>query len=201
MTTTVIEIIGESTREDSRNQRWSNLLTLGFIVLGLAVGVYLRDSTLYATTIFINNEVGIRAEYPAGWLIDFDGDYVFRVRDMSRVGFKTTIEVSVRPFSADMDARNVFDSLSFERSQRSTYSEIDRRAFVMPDDEVANLSEYSYVFTESDPFLAPLPVVVLGQDILVIRRGQAILITFVTDADTFEQDYPIFERFLASLEI
>ena len=42
---------------------------------------------------YVNSEVGIRALYPQHWLIDTSGDYVFRVRDLSQLGFKTTIQV------------------------------------------------------------------------------------------------------------
>jgi hypothetical protein len=198
----LIEVSASGHREDTRNQRWANYLTLAFIAVGLLVGLYLRDAVLYATATFIDSEAGIQAEYPAGWLIDFDGDYIFRVRDMSRVGFKTIIEVAVRPYSADMSPRNVFDDLGLQRpSTRTGYTERDRRQTILPDGEIADLIEYSFVFAESDPFFAPLQVVVLGQDVLVVRRGQAILLTFIADANTFDQDYAIFERFLASLDL
>lgn len=186
---------------DSRKQRWSHYLTLAFAVLGLLVGVNLRDSTLYATTTYIENEVGIRVEYPRGWLIDFDGDYIFRLRDMTRVGFKTQIEVAVHPFSPDMAPRNILDDLALERARTTIFSEVDRREITLRNNETASLSEYIFVYIDPDPFLAPLPVVVLGQDILLVRRGQAIRVTFVADSSTFDEDYAIFERFLASLEI
>lgn len=187
---------------DSRNQRWGHFLTLGFMALAFIIGLNLRDSTLYATDVYINNEVGIRAEYPRGWLIDFDSDYVFRVRDINRVGFKTTIQIGLYPFTNDMTERNVLDSLSLSRPLTlSTYLEIDTRDVVLPRGEMAVSHDYTFVYTEPDPFLAPLPVVVIGRDILIVRRGQVILITFIADALTFEDDLATFDRFLSNLEL
>lgn len=187
---------------DSRNQRWGHFLTLGFMVVAVIIGLNLRDGALYAADIYINNEVGIRAEYPRGWLIDFDGDYVFRVRDISRVGFKTTIQIGLYPFTSDMTERNVLDSLSLSRPlSLSTYLEIDTRQIMLPRGEMATAHDYTFVYTEPDPFLAPLPIVVIGRDILIVRRGQVILITFVANALTFEADLATFDRFLSSLEL
>lgn len=187
---------------DSRNQRWGHFLTLGFMVVAIIIGLNLRDGALYAADTYINNEVGIRAEYPRGWLIDFDGDYVFRVRDISRVGFKTTIQIGLYPFTTDMTERNVLDSLSLSRPlSLSTYLEIDTRQVMLPRGEMATAHDYTFVYTEPDPFLAPLPIVVIGRDILIVRRGQVILVTFVADALTFEADLATFDRFLSSLEL
>lgn len=197
----IVEFIDDNVG-DSRNQRWGHFLTLGFIVVALIIGLNLRDGTLYATNTYINNEVGIRADYPRGWLVDFEGDYVFRARDINRVGFKTTIQIGLYPFTDDMTERNVLDSLSLSRPQSlSTYIEIDTSRVALPRGEMATSHDYTFVYTESDPFLAPLPIVVVGRDILIVRRGQVILISFITDALTFEEDLEIFERFLSNLEL
>jgi hypothetical protein len=191
---------------ETRNQRLAHFFTLGLIAISLGIGLALRNSLAFATTLYINNEAGIRAEYPSNWLIDFEGDYIedyiFRVRDVNRLGFKTTIQVGVLPFTPDMTERNIADTLVLRRSLTlSTYNEIDRREFQLSPDERATAVDYTFVFTEADPFLAPLPIVVVGRDILVIRRGQAIIITFIADAATFSEDLAIFERFLSSLEL
>jgi len=41
---------------------------------------------------------------------------------------------------------------------------------------------------------------VVGRDVLIIRRNQAILVTFQADARTYENDLAVFDRFLDALE-
>jgi len=70
----------------------------------------------------------------------------------------------------------------------------------MSNEQAATAMNYTYANIESDPFLETVPVVVRGIDILTIRRGQAIIITFLSDASSYNENYAYFERFLASLE-
>jgi hypothetical protein len=98
--------------------------------------------------------------------------------------------------------RNVLDALSLTREQTlSTYNVWSTEPFAMPDGTVATSMTYTYVATQPDPFLETIPVVVQGRDILLIRRGQAIVITFVAELKTYDEDFAIFERFLSSLEL
>ena len=98
-------------------QRWSNYLTIMLGVFSILVGINLRDTVIYASTIYTNLQAGIRAEYPRNWLIDEDGDYIFRVRESTTLGFKTTIQVTTRPVSPATSTRNVLDALSLARAQ------------------------------------------------------------------------------------
>jgi hypothetical protein len=70
---------------------------------------------------------------------------------------------------------------------------------MLPNGEAASMMEYSFVFRERNPFQESIPIVVLGRDLLVIRRGQAILITYLADASIYQANLDIFDRFLASL--
>jgi hypothetical protein len=199
----LIEIVSSS--EFTQRQRWSHYLTLVFALAAFLIGVNLRDTTLYATTTYVNSQAGIRAEYPKNWLKDETNGkgYVFRVQDTSRPGFKTTIQVAVRPVNTGVtQERNVLDALSLTREQTlSTYNVWSTEPFAMPDGTVATSMTYTYVATQPDPFLETIPVVVQGRDILLIRRGQAIVITFVAELKTYDEDFAIFERFLSSLEL
>ena len=140
---------------------------------------------------------------PAGWLIDTgQSEYIFRAQDTSRIGFKTTLQISTLPFNTQMTARNVLDDLSLTRSTRlASYNVLAiPQGYSLPDGEAATLMEYAFVFRERNPFQESLPVVVVGRDVLVIRRGQAILITFLANAQTYQTDLDIFQRFLVSLD-
>jgi hypothetical protein len=197
---TVIEI-GPG-KELSARQRWGHNLVMLFAVFAFVIGINLRDSALNAIWIYTNTEAGIRAEYPQNWLIDTDGDYVFRVRDISKTGYPTTIQVSVRPVSADTPPRYIFDALTLSRSQTlASYNVLASNIeFVLPDESVATIMNYTFAATENDPFLESVPIVIRGQDILTIRRGQAIIIIFLTESVAYQQNYAIFERFINNLE-
>lgn len=196
----VIEIISES--EDlTLRQRWANVFTILVCILMMLLGLNLRTQTLAATTFYESPQAGISAQYPQNWLIDTDGRYVFRVRDMSRTGFKTTFLVTVQPIGADAEERNLADRLSLDRIVDFTdYRVQPLEMYDFPDGRDAQALNYTYVATDASPFLQSIPTVVRGLDILTISGGQAIIITFRADADNFEEELPRFEQFLRQLE-
>lgn len=192
---------GDSSSTLTRLQRWSHYLTLTLAGLAVFYALNLRDNAIYSTTTYINSRAGITAAYPSNWLIEEDGDsFVFRVRDLTRIGYKTTIQISIVPVGPATNERNVLTSLSLERSNLATYNILSIDNFTLPDDSSGAEMRYVFTATEANPFLESLPVVVTGVDVLTIRRGQAIVITFLADARTFEQDREYFDRFLRSLE-
>jgi len=196
----LIEITGQE-EEFTRRQRWSHALTVIVGVVVLLYGLNMRAGALYATTIYDNAQAGIRANYPQNWLLDESEDYVFRVRDMARIGFKTTILITTQPIGPDMTERNVLDTLNITRPLiMAAYNILSIGDYTLPDGTPATAMNYTYVAVDTNPFLESVPAVVLGQDIITIRGGQAIIITFCADAQTFDQDSAIFNRFLASLE-
>lgn len=186
---------------ETRRQRWGLYFAIVLIVASFFIATFLRDNALFATVPYNNVEAGIRANYPSGWLIDTSDDYIFRVRDMSRAGFKTTIQVAAYPFSQNMSARNVFDDLALQRALLlPNYKQLLTRTAPFRGGEPATINEFHFVFNDPNPFQESIPTVVLGQDVLVVRSGQAILITFLADQSTYLKDIEIFERFLSTLE-
>lgn len=184
-----------------RQQRLGHFLTLLVIVLGLLYSLNLRTGVVNATVVYNDLRAGITVRYPANWLLDTSGDYVFRVRDMSRIGFKTTLQITLRPISPDMSERNVLDSLNITRPiTLSTYDIQSIQQILLTSETTATQMRYTYVDTETNPFLESFPIVVAGEDIITLSNNQAVIITFRTDARTFNQDYPIFLQFLRTLE-
>lgn len=204
----VIEIRpGEST-ELTLRQRWSHYFTLLYGIVAIFIALNLRDATLSATRTYVDIQAGVHAMYPQTWVIDaggttgamIGGNTVFRVRDMATGGFKTTIEVAVRPISLSTSTRNLIDVLTLNRAQTLADYRVLSRSPIFLDDVEATALEYTYVSSDDNPFLAALPVVVHGLDILVTRGGQAVIVTFLADANTYDQNLPTFQRFLADLE-
>jgi hypothetical protein len=186
----------------SNRQRWSFAFAFLFSLGAFFIGINLRDGALNATWTYSNPAVGIRADYPQNWLIDTTGNYIFRVRNISQIGYPTTIQVAVQPVSQDTTARYIFDALTLNRSQTlASYNTLSSGAtLTLPDETTGTIMNYTYAATENDPLLESVPLVVQGQDILTIKRGQAIIITYLSASTNFERDYAIFERFLSSLE-
>lgn len=191
-----------SFQELSYRQRWNHYLVLIMSGILLFAGVSLRDNALMATTLYTNTGAGIQAQYPRNWLLDSSGDYIFRVRDISHPGFKTTIQVSVQAVGTVTTVRNVLDSLTLNRAQVfAAYKVLSLEDnYVLPDESRATIVNYTYAIVDPDPFLQSIPSVVRGYDIITIKRGQAIIITFLSDSNTFETNFEVFERFVNSLE-
>lgn len=197
---TIIEITPRPTGLTAR-QRWSHYFALLYALMAVIVGLNLRASALTATIPYIDSAAGIRAYYPQNWLLDTSGDYVFRVRDMSAVGFKTTIQVDVQPVTINTTARNLLDTLTLNRSRTlSAYDVLATDPYTLPGDRQATAMTYVFVASEANPFLESLPQTVEGLDVITIQSGQAIIVTFLSDVDTYEENLPVFERFLNDLE-
>jgi hypothetical protein len=195
-----IEITGRE-EEVTRQQRWSHLLTVMVSVMVFLYGVNLRANTLNATAVYTNIPVGINAQYPANWLLDEDGDYIFRVRDVARIGYKTNIIMTVRPVSPDMTERNVLDTFNITRPQTlATYRPMTIQLYTLPDESPGMAMNYTFVEVETNPFLDSVPIVVSGLDIITIKGGQAIIITFRADSLTYNEDIAIFNHFLNMIE-
>jgi len=198
----IIEVTGGRVELTFR-QRWSHYLALAFGVIGLLIGLNLRESFLSTTTVYTNLQAGITAEYPQNWLLEEGSgrDFIFRVRAISERGYNTTIQVAARPISADTTARNIFDVLTLERAQTlAAYNVIAEEPYTLPDGTIATSMIYTFVATDPNPFLQSIPIGVEGIDILLIERGQAIIVSFLSDAATFDKNAPVLNRFLRSLD-
>jgi len=184
----------------TQRQRWSVYLTFIMLLAGLYIGYTLRESAINQTVVYANVEAGLTALYPTGWLLDEDGDYIFRVRDMTNPGFKTVIQVQTLPVSADIVERNLLDQLTLVRSQfLIDYNVLGYSDFELENENTAIAMNYTFVSRDTNPFLEGISSVVIGLDVLTIQRGQALIITFRADSDIYQQELPIFNRFLDNL--
>lgn len=185
----------------SPRQRWSIAFTYMLIILGLALGLNQRDSTLNLASEYSNLEAGISAKYPARWLLEETGAFIFRVRDMAHRGFNTVIEVSAAPVGSDTSERNILDQLTLQRAQVLTdYTVLAYDEFRLADDSPAISMSYSFVSRDSNPFLEGVSSIVYGLDILTVRRGQALIIAFRADADIYLRELETLRWFVQNLE-
>lgn len=187
----------------SNRQRWGNYLVIITAAIAFSAGLLLRTSIVSELRIYNNPAVGVTAVYPASWLIDDLGDYVFRIRDISARGYPSTIQIAFQTVGPDTQARNVVDAVTLDRaSVLAAYriSSVDY-AFQLPDETLGTRVDYSFVDTSVDPFLQTTPVVVQGRDVIVIQRGQALIISFQTNALVFNQQLRVFDQFLSRIEL
>ncbi|MCY4464386.1 MAG: hypothetical protein OXE46_02490 [Chloroflexi bacterium] len=196
-------------REDRRSpalqltqrQRWSLPLSYLVIAVGLLAGIVQRDNLLNQASVYMNDEAGITAVHPARWLLEESGDFVFRVRDMSYPGFQTLIEVSTVAVGADNSARSIFDQLSLARAQALVdYHILGYDEYVLSDESMASSMAYSFVARDASPFLQGISTVVSGLDILLVRRGQGVIVSFRADSRIFEREVSTLRWFIENLE-
>jgi hypothetical protein len=186
----------------SFTQRWNSYLAIAMAAVVLFIGITLRNNTLNATQTFEDLEAGVRAQVPRGWLLDTQGsEYVFRAEDPDALPFKTTLQVSVLPVGPDATPNLVLDILNMQRAPRySTYREISRTDQTLRG-EPAKRMIYAYTQDERNPFQATVPLVVQGVDVVVLRRGQAVIITYREERSAFEEHLYRFENLLRTVEI
>lgn len=184
------------------NQRWNTYLALVMAVGVWVVGITLRNGALSATAQYEDLEAGVRAQLPAGWLLNTeDPDVVFRAEDPDALPFKTTLEVSAITVGPDATPNTVLDILNLARAPRfSTYRELSRTATTLRDDPAMRMT-YAYTQDERDPFQASVPLVVQGVDVVVLRRGQAVIITYREERTAFDSNLYRFEDLLQTVEI
>jgi hypothetical protein len=173
------------------------------ILLGLAIGINLRDGALNEVRLYRDVQFGITVFYPAGWSVLSSEAFVFRARNLTERGFPTTFQISVQTAPDTISPRQVFDSISLARLQTlASYNVISSpESIALADGTTAFVIEYAYAESEADPFLERLPAIVRGQDVITIRSGQAITITYLSSEETYETNLPIFQQFLARLRL
>ena len=183
-------------------QRWSNIFTIAYAALALFLALQLKEATANATVVYSDPVVGLTVQYPQNWLLDTGGDAVLRVTNESAEGFKTSIEVQALPLGVGLAERNLVDNLILSRSQSlASFDVLERSSITLGESErPATSLVFTYVASENNPFLESLPAVVEGVDVITTQGGQALIVTFLSDARTYDDNLAIFRRFLDDLD-
>lgn len=199
--TEIVEITDRS--ELTFNQRWNSYLALILAGVVVFLGITFRNGAINASQTFEDLEAGVRAQVPSGWLLDTAGDdYVFRIQDPDAFPFKTTLQVSVLTVGPDATPGKVLDLLDMQRAPRfSAYRIISRTEETLRDGSPAVRMTYAYTQDERNPALESLPIVVKGVDVVVLRRGQAVIITYREEQSVFDDNLYRFENLLQTVEI
>ena len=184
------------------NQRWNSYLAITMVFVMLFLGLSMRAGNLNATQEFEDLEAGVRVQVPLGWLLDNDSnDYVVRVQDPDALPFKTLLQISVMTVGPDATPNMVLDILNIQRARRlSNYQEISRLDTSLRDDTAKRMA-YAYTEFERNPFQSSVPLVIQGVDVVVLRPGEAVIITYREERVAFGTNVYRFENLLATVEI
>jgi hypothetical protein len=192
--------IVEDRPELTLRQRWNSYLAILIAVVGVILGFVYRANIVDATYPFINRQVGITARYPARWLLEErDSRVVFRAVDPTARPFKTALQITLIPIGEGATAAGILNLLNMDRAARLPAY----RSFIPEDADVGGQRGtqmfYAYASVGADPFLDDLPITVRAIDIVLLRPGQAVVITYEDDANAFERNRHYFEAFLRSI--
>ncbi len=186
-------------------QRWATWLTFALAFAALVGGVLLRSNTENATFPFSDTKTGLAVRYPANWLLERGterDDFVMRAQDPAAIPFKTTISLSSLLLGQDANVYDVTELLSVRRAAAlSSYRTLDISAITLPDGLQATQMTYSYASAEVNPSLKSIPVMVRAADVIILNKGQAIVATYLADAQSYDQNQHYFGEFLRRLEI
>lgn len=198
----IVEIY-ESQETLSFKQRWNSYLAVFAALVAVLAGLTMRDNALTASLTYEDLEAGVRAQLPASWLLETEGpDYIFRAQDPAALPFKTLLQVSVLPVGPDATPANVLYLLEISRPNTfANYHVLSRENVTLRDGSEAIRMTYTYVQDERNPFLESLPVVVEGVDVVVLRRSQAVIVTYRDEQSSFDDNLYRFENLLQTLEI
>ncbi|GAB4554428.1 MAG: hypothetical protein OHK0023_24540 [Anaerolineae bacterium] len=183
------------------NQRWASYLTIAVAIAGVVVGYIYRQNTIDATFPFINREAGITARYPARWLLEEGGaNFVLRAQDPAALPFKTTLQLRLLPTGEGARPSDILDLLDLDRAARlPAYRSQTRQPVTLPNGARGQQMIYAYAYVNPNPFLQAEPITVRALDIVLLRTGQAVVITYEAEASRFERHRHYFEAFLRSL--
>ncbi len=182
-------------------QRLANYLVIGAALLAIGYGFIYRDNILSATFPFVNREAGITARYPARWLLEEGGArFVLRAQDPAALPFKTTIQLQLIPIGDGARPADILDLLDIDRAARlPAYRSLSRSPANLPGGQRGQQMIYAYAYIDPNPFLQAEPITVRALDLVILRTGQAVVITYEAKADVFEAYKHYFDAFLRSL--
>lgn len=184
-----------------RRDRWSSWVVILLVIVALALGWVVKTLAEGRTTPFEGD--GVQARYPAGW-VQVEAEYrvLLRVEDRWATPFRTSLTLQEAPLSpgSDKPLGVVQQMMSLERGQSwSMYRVLDIERSASGDG--AMRVTFSYVEGNLSLFQETLPVVMLGEDRLVVRGESCYVVTLTSAQANYAQAQRQLARFVRSLEI
>ncbi len=217
MTTTTPNIpapVGQSDRlayaprfRIDQHDRVSLILTLVVTAVALLAGLALRGAVESYTKGYKTPQ-GVFIEYPDTWRLNTAdaASGVVSARDSAAQSFATTLQLAV--VSVDTSAKDS-DALSFAANQLALNRGHDLSAFklfgITPGQTVKGLpgasTSFVYVSDAGGALQEALPVVVLGDDVLVRKGGAVYIFTALASEDNHAQAVAQLKAFVDSAQL
>ncbi len=195
MTTTSIQR-GRAGRRD----RWADLAVIVLALVALGLGAILRHAVLFSTTAFEVAEASVSGAVPNRWVWQRAEDPLLRARNPRTGAFPTALELRSRPLAEDAELAFVLDALALERAAGVDAYQALGTEQVWVEGQVALQRNFTYVHVDRSPYVRRLPDVVRGVDLAMRDEGRVVIVTYVALADSFDEDYIYFRRFVEDLQ-
>jgi hypothetical protein len=193
----------------NKKDRLSTLLTIAVTVVALMVGLLLRNGVESRTKAFQTSE-GISVQYPAAWRLSSaestPSGVIVQARDVNAQDFPTTLElrtVAVEPTATDEDALGLAaGQVALNRAQNLA----DFKMFdILTGQTVKGLpgatTSFVFVNTSGNALQEDLPVVVLGDDILVRKGGTVYVFSLLSSEENRPQSMAMLRAFVDSAQL
>jgi hypothetical protein len=183
----------------SRTDRYGEILALVLAVAGIAFGLFQQQQRQSTTWLYESRQAGLSVRYPAGWIVEEGRTSIVRMRDPKSRPYKTQYSITAIPTGSQSSARNILDSITLQRSKDLSAYRVLNIEPVTVNGNIMTEVEFAFVESDPNPFLQRLPVVVRGVDIVVLAGNRAIIVSFMSDSNTYERNRVRFDRFVESL--
>jgi hypothetical protein len=188
------------TRDDLRR---ADIAVILAVIFALFLGYGIRNNALYNSRTVSLGDGLPSLEVPANWITGQPEGMIFSISNPRSAGvFDTTISAMTRALGPQENANTARAALAVQRTQALLrYRELDAQRATIAG-SAGLVITYAYVDdpTRDQGAVAP-PVVVQAQDFIFARDGQAIIVTFATDAAHWETQASTLELLESSLNV
>lgn len=186
-----------------RRDRWVSWLVIGVVVVALLLGWLVRVLAEGRTVSF--EGAGIRARYPAGWVrVETHSPLLFWVEERTAQPYRTRLTVERRPVPPGVPnpLGAVEQMLVLERGWIAYRPlEVATETVALSGPVPALHVTFAYVEPNNNPFLSTLPVVMMGDEYLLLAGDQAYVVTLTAAEANYPKARRQLEAFLRSLQL
>ncbi len=188
-------------------ERASALLTLLVTIIAASAGLLWRDAVESRTRAYADPS-GLTIQYPERWRINTaNADLgIVQVSDPFAPGYPTTIELRRLPVSADASDEDALataaNTLALNRARELTaYRLLELRDGQRIHGLAAARANFAFVHDPAGLFQERLPVVVLGEDVMLRRGDQVFVFSLFAEQENYPRAQARFQAFVEAVRL
>lgn len=188
-----------------RRDRWVNWIVVGIFVVALLCGWILKTAAEGRSTLY--EAEGVRVRYPIGWyrLTEVEPPLLLQVEDRGVEPFRTTLILQRRPLPAyERPLGIVRQDLAMERAmdpaQWENYRVLDTEEAFSVCEQAGVLVSFAYVEADPNPLFVTPPLVMRGEDILLVGENGVYAFTLTAAEENFVRAQERLRDFVCSFE-